>query len=122
MGRRRKRSTRKRLKPRSHNKKSESDNPSVLSDRERRLREALARGPTPFLIFVPPTDSTVKRKRRGRPRKIGNIYKMVASYRKKANGSWHQVARKFFPKDYAEDPNRCTERVRAGVRRVNWSR
>jgi hypothetical protein len=83
-----------------------------------------SRGPALLaaLANLPSRDRPSRGRRRGRPRKIGFVYKSVALYRKKTNLSWRQVARKFFPKDYAEDPNRCTERVRAGVRRMNGSR
>ena len=88
--------------------------PPISPSRARGLQAALAK--------IGNTDRPHKVKPRGRPRIIGFVYRSVASYRKKMNLSWHQVARKFFPKDYAEDPNRCTERVRAGVRRSNGLR
>ena len=58
-------------------------------------------------------------KRRGRPRTpVWTIYKDAAAHKKANGGSWPQLARKFFPNDYNDDPKHCSDRVRAGVNRV----
>ena len=57
--------------------------------------------------------------RRGRHRTpMWDIYKDAAAHKEANGGSWPQLARKFFPKDYSDDPRRCSDRVRAGVNRV----
>ncbi len=59
-------------------------------------------------------------KRRGRPSTVKRlIYKRAATYKDSHKDvSWGQLAKKYFSDEYSDDPKRCSDRVRMGVRRV----
>jgi len=62
-------------------------------------------------------------KRRGRPRTpVWAIYEKAAAHKEAHGDSWHQLAKRFFLKDYKDNPHGCSDRVRMGVMRVKQAK
>jgi hypothetical protein len=63
-------------------------------------------------------------KQKGRPPTARRaIYEEAAAYKDAHNEiSWGQLAKKYFPNEYRDDPKRCSDRVRMGVKRLKQAK